>query len=230
MLENKVTFMFLYFLPGSAGNFLSRCIGLCNNVYTFVPKGTTILKHLTVEEKYDMFSYKTIIDRELSDTHEKDWIVFENKLVPIVDIFSSDELRDSSNNAVIIDAGHPNADYTRYKHNRLSPDDNMHVFLINISDSFEWMFYNALYKNSGFVLNYFRDYEIIKNFKNTKQIKLSSITDDTRFIKMYISLCKIIGIKEEDIHHEFVRRLYTEWQTTILTKKKMLDYNIPQLK
>jgi len=210
----------LYFIPGAAGNFFSRCLNLLENAYCFVdpnnPRGPT-----TLTEKMNLLTYDKVKNRKFNGhsyaqrNSEDDWVNFEDKL-SYYEINPDIEL---PNNSINISLAHPHPNYLKL-HER-----DTFFFYIDSSDEFEWCLLNAFYKNSFVdIASLFYGKEL-KNNPAVHKISLSAIIKNKdSFIKEFKRVCNIFGYTLQEEEELSIILLYQQWKTTVLEHENFKDF------
>ena len=212
------TLIELYFLPGAAGNFFSRCLNLLDNAYCWrLPDNPKI--SFTLEEKRKILSYDLVKNKTHTYKLQKDWIEFEKKLVRFEDNGKVTDYSLLPNDAIAIWAGHPHPNYMRLDHfNRI-------FFYIDIDDAFEWAVLNCLYKDSFFNMAYLLNANELKNNPVVNKISLAKITQDRdSFIKEFCRVCAIFNRQVSELETKYILELYDDWITTTLPREKFQEF------
>jgi hypothetical protein len=196
----------LYFLPGAAGNFFSRCLNLLNNAYCWAPADTPTAMPNTAEEKQQLLSYANIINCR------KNWLDFEVELVPFQD---PDQML-LPEDAIAIWIGHPGPTSMQSSHN------DKFFFYIDPGNAFEWMLLNGLYKDSGFHFTYFKYGQRLRDNSNIHKIDLAKIiTSRESFAEEFCRVCNIVNHQLSSSELDRVLELYDQWIQTTLTPDKI---------
>lgn len=197
-------YIFITYLPGSAGNFFSRCLNLLSGAYCYGQENNL---PTTLEQKLKMLNYESILDRSLkSDT----WVTFERKLIPYHEIIRHFDLPP---NSYSIWAGHGFHNTTLLA----GSDDQIFNFYIDPGNSFEWSCMNALYKNSYLNVDWFICGKKLLNDTAVYKIKLDNfLIDWDCFLLEFLKVIDIIGHTISESEIRAVRTLYNQWKTTIL--------------
>jgi len=218
------TLIELYFIPGAAGNFFSRCLNLLDNAYHWVPPTATKFS-FTLEEKRKMLSYDIVknrvynIDNFNSASPQKDWIEFENQLRPFENPRKGTDYSMLPNDAIAIWTGHPHPNYMRLDHlNRI-------FFYIDPTDAFEWAILNCLYKDSFFNMAYLLNANELKNNPVVNKISLAKIIQNRdSFIKEFCRVCAIFNRQVSELETKYILELYDDWITTTLPREKFQEF------
>jgi hypothetical protein len=204
------------FLPGSAGNFFTRCLNLLTGACYFVDKTTKKLP-TTIEEKLSILNYNNVINKSFD---QRDWVTFEHQLIKYFTIRPHHEL---PSNSYSIWSGHPIHSYGLANLDDLAgPDDQCYRFYIDPGEHFEWCVLNALYKNSYIDVKYFINGKKLLDDCNTYKIKLDSFIQGWKpFYKEFEKACNYIehNLTNEEI--QAIQTLYTQWRTTVLEYKDL---------
>ena len=214
-------FVFITFIPGSAGNFFTRCLALLNNVYGFIDndKDPPYIP-ITLEEKLTLLNYDSVLNKKYE---ERNWIHFEEKCGVYCGHYPNHSIPD---NGTLVIYCHPYDN--EYYDSLVGEDDKQFVFYIDPTDHFEWMVLNAFYKNSfHYDLRWF-----IKGKKHLldpaiHKIKLTNIISN--FDSFFIEFEKICFIIEHDItanEKTAINFLYNQWITTTLTTEEIKKHYI----
>jgi hypothetical protein len=210
-------YVFIYFLPGAGGNFLSRCLNLLDNSYCFADSKTKNIPN-TLEEKNRLLSFDSQVNKSFED---RNWVTdFEVLLTHYSQVQPHWDL---PSDACSVWLGHPNT----LSREKCFPgnDDQIFDFVIDSTDAFEWTIINALYKNSYLDVRWFLHMEKLKQNNNYHKISLKNIlTSKQSFLAEYNKVCKIIGhdISAEENHA--VATLYDQWQRTVLKSQDIAKF------
>jgi hypothetical protein len=200
-------YIFITFLPGSAGNFFSRCLNLLSDAYCYGQENNL---PNTLEQKLKMLSYESVLDRSMKSDN---WVAFESKLTPYHKIISHHKLPPNSYSIWI---GHGLQDTMQLA----GPDDQIFNFYIDPGNNFEWSCMNALYKNSYLDVKWFICGKKLLNDTAVYKIKLDNFLNDWGcFLLEFLKVIDIIGHTISESEIQAVRTLYEQWKTTILKHK-----------
>jgi hypothetical protein len=198
-----IDYVFVFFLPGSAGNFFSRCLSLASNqAYGWVPKDAISLD-LSSAEKHHAFGYR-------KSKQYRDWIRFEGQLVhysTLVDHWCI------PNNSISIWSEHPR--YQLLDKDLVGTDNHQHVFYIDPTKNFEWVILNSLYKNSMLDVKWFQEGQIMLDDPNIHKINLANIIADPDSLWSEVEKVYAI-INHKCSNKELVQALWAQWYTTTL--------------
>ena len=214
------TLIELYFQPGAAGNFFSRCLNLLDNAYCYA-SGTTI--PVTIEEKFKLLSYSLVKDRSfdsnntLSNDPVKNWQQFECQLKHIESLKDYTELPENAT-VVWVSHSHKSTDKTSSHPNRI-------FFYIDPSDAFEWMLLNCLYKDSNLQIGFISSGNELKHNPVVHNISLAKIVQDRdSFIEEFSRACAIFNRQLSALEIKYIVALYDEWITTTLSPDKFQEF------
>lgn len=202
-MGKMLTYIFLQYLPGSAGNFFSRCIGLVSDqCYGWIPRGIDNI-NLSVEEKFNAFEYQSV---------NQNWIHFERKLQHYSEVVAHHALPHGS---ISLWQGHPC--YKILTRDIAGPDDKKFVFYIDPSKNFEWVIMNCLYKNSYIDSRWLVEGKKMLNDANIVKLDLSDIiaSRDT-FLGCIDKVCNITGIVLQESNRQKIAELWDQWIVTTL--------------
>jgi hypothetical protein len=206
-----INYAFVFFLPGAAGNFFSRCLSLASDQsYGWIPSNLTNPR-LSAAEKLRLYSYS-------SSTQFNDWKKFEGQLVQYNSKFEHWKLPDDS---IAIWSEHPR--YDLINSDLVGIDDKHHLFYINPGDNFEWVILNSLYKNSYIDVHWLREGQLMSQDSNVNQINLENIITgpDT----LWIEIQKIYTILQKECSNkELVTMLWQQWIKTTLKSEQFVEF------
>jgi len=215
------TLIELYFLPGAAGNFFSRCLNLLDNSYCYA-RGNTI--PTTIEEKYKILNYELVQNRSYNDDNNslsndprRNWVKFEDQITHFEDVLDYSKLPD---NATAIWLCHPHKTF-----DKTVSHPNRIFFYIDSSDAFEWTLLNCLYKDSYLVIEFLLHGKKLKNNPAVHKISLTEIVQDRNsFINEFVRVCAIFDRQVTDIERRYILDLYDQWIKTTLPREKFPEF------
>jgi len=214
----------LYYIPGSAGNFFSRCLNLLDNAYCWVPTTATKFS-FTLEEKRKMLSYDIVknrvydIDNFYSVNPQKNWLTFEGRLRTFEKGRNGTDYSMLPNDATAIWVSHSLSHTMKLDHH------NRIFFFIDPTDAFEWCILNLLYKDSTIGMGFLSCTVQLKSNPVINKISLAKIIQDRNsFIKEFYRVCDIFNRQVTDIETECILELYDQWVTTTLPKEKFPEF------
>jgi len=201
-----INYVFVNFLPGAAGNFFSRALGLVDNAYCWVPASSSTIE-LTLDEKLDYFSYKNI-------KQDRNWVDFEDQLVHYSSLVPQTNLPD---NAISIWADHYSYDLRNKQ--IAGADDTQLLMQITYNEPmmFEWLILNALYKNSYLDVSWFKQYQIYNRDASVAKIDLKNFLDKDKFLNMYSNTIQLLNINPGSVNLDAVEELHGQWIKTTLS-------------
>jgi len=194
-------FIALHFIPGAAGNFLSRCINLLDDTFVW-SNGKNIPN--TLEEKLDLLTYK---DQSKYPT----WTDFEGTIEEYSGVKPHWDIGPNSNGVVI---RHPSpADFIK---NITGKDDTAVNIFIDHENNLDWVILNGAYKNSFQTFEYFENGFDLKNDPSVYKINLASIINGyQKFLPEFIKLAAFIDRTVTQDIEIALNILYEEWQKTV---------------
>lgn len=198
-------YAFLHFLPGSAGNFISRCVNLCDGTLCWIKRDDgTIPK--TLEEKQQLFTY--------ANRTQDNWTHFERQLAPYWQIVGEEH---GLGIDLSFQIGHPTVrwDISTLTHGA----EWVRHSVIDVSDPglFEWAIMNAFYKQSYLQVEWFQDYHALCQDPSVYKISLENILDsEDSFWKEIDFYLDHLEISVQHRPQEQIRSLYKEWLPTTL--------------
>ena len=199
-----INYIFLFFQPGCAGNFFSRCLNLVSpNFYCWLDP----LRPALIQDQQLKFNLMTYHNVEPNTN----WIKFESK---IVQYFSVTPLPALPPTSVAIWIGHPN--YSILNKNIAGPDDNVKIFYIDPGEYIEWGILNALYKNSFIDAEWMRTGCQMLVDPNIIKISLKNIVDSPTSLLHEVQ--KVVNIIGHDCYssEKIITDLWHQWQKTTL--------------
>jgi hypothetical protein len=206
------------FLPGTAGNFFSRCMNLVDGIYCWVDATRTIPESL--DEKINMLGYGEVVDMPFG---QRNWVTFENKLVFYRNLYDVYSLPESACNIWI---GHPTKPSGCVDLDAIAgPDDESYNFYIDPGMHFEWMLMNSLYKNSYHTVEWFLNAEIVRKNTAVHKINLDSILGSWKdCFSEILTVCNIIGFSVSPVEEQAMEKLYSQWKNTILDSESIASF------
>lgn len=202
-MGKMLTYIFIQYLPGSAGNFFSRCIGLVSDqCYGWIPCGTNNV-NLSVEDKFHAFKYQNI---------GSNWIQFERQLQHYSEVVEHHALPHGS---ISVWQGHPN--YKTLTRDIAGPDDKKFAFYIDPSKNFEWVILNCLHKNSYVDSRWLIQGKKMLNDVNIVKLDLNDIiaSRDT-LVGCVEKVCTVAGIALKETNKHKIAELWDQWILTTL--------------
>jgi hypothetical protein len=198
-----IDYVFVFFLPGAAGNFFSRCLSLAGNqTYGWVPDKTNNVG-LSADQKHQAYSYSE------SALHQ-DWKKFEGKLVHYSTVTDHHSIPTGS---VSLWSEHPR--YQLLDCNLTGTDNQQHVFYIDPSDKFEWVILNSLYKNSTIDVKWLQEGQAMLTDSDIYKISLANIIESSATAWLEVEKVYAI-IKHKCSNKELVEDLWQQWNSTTL--------------
>lgn len=196
--------IFINFLPGSAGNFLSRFLQCAlDEGYCWADSNGVAPK--TFQDKVDLLSYKNI---------NTNWVDFEERLTFF------DDINKCSDQAVLIYSSHVyvlNEQKQRHK-NTIGPTDTYTFIQITYDNKkdFEWIMLNAVFKDSNTKKQWFKLYQ--SNLKETNIIKfpVSNFQNWDTFKQGIIEILDYKKLNYNPNNIELLEDFYKEWFNTSL--------------
>ena len=208
-------YIFLFFNPGSAGNFLSRCLNLMHeDCYAWVDANSPVLNQ-DLQYKYQLLTYQK------HNTHAYDtWLKFETSIGRVHQHFSPEQL---PLNSLHIMLQHPS--YDIFNKEILGPDDKKYCFYIDPSDRFEWCILNALYKNSYISDEWLVNGKRMMDDTDIVKIPLQNIIESPELLEIEIEkIANIVGVNFRLENRVIVKKLWQEWFATTLKAKEFESF------
>lgn len=204
------------FLPGSAGNFFSRCLNILNEAHCFVDR-TTRNMPTSPSEKLSVLGYESVINKSFD---QRNWIEFEQQTIPYTKVR---EHYDLPPGAYSIWMGHPNHKYGCVNLDVLAgEDDQKFQFYIDPGMHLEWCCMNAFYKNSFLDVKWLVNGQALVQDPEVHKIQLHNFLSNwADFAQEITAVCKVIGHTPSSDELQAIETLYHQWKTTILDYKDM---------
>ena len=213
-MSNK--FIFIHFIPGAAGNFISRCLNLLTGVVAWADRKQGI--PTTLDEKFKLFSYQSVLnfDHHLGQS----WIDFEHRLL---EYYIKVKHNDIPPGAVGVFLSHPRDPV--WCDSLLGKDDQRFVFYIDPSDCYEWCIMNAYWKNSFHSELWFCEGKTMLQNPEVHKINLQKIISSyDSFIEEFAKLCRIIDHPVTPDELDVIKILYFQWKTTQLNYPELIEF------
>lgn len=216
------TRIFIFFLPGCAGNFFTRSLTLSNDLCIgYVPKNVPLDQlNLSLDEKFAAFSYTK------SKQHQR-WTDFETQLVRHVRIV--DGSMGDPNTYSIWDF-HPS--YNLLNKGR-TVNKRCHAFYIDPEDNFEWGMLNALYKDSYLDPIWMKDGKQMLTDPSVHKLSLTNIISSKETCVQEIKkIADVVGFDIPSRNLDKIFELWDQWYPTTLKKqdfaafKTQIGFNI----
>lgn len=194
-------FIALHFLPGAAGNFLSRCINLLDNTYVWCDSKKI---PTTLEEKLDLLTYKNA-------TKYPSWIEFEAAIQWYGVVQPHWDIGLNGNGVLI---RHPST-VNNIKNSTGKDDTAVNIF-IDHENNLDWVVLNGWHKYSFQTIKWFENSVELKNDLSVYKISLASIIDSyEKFLPEFIKLATFIDRTVTQDIEIALHTLYEEWQKTV---------------
>ena len=204
-----MTYIFVYFIPGAAGNFMSRCLNLLDNSYcwTLDPQ-----LPLDIDDKIAILGYEK--------NKPRDWIQFEHTLKHYSEFRAHSDL---PNNAKSVWLQHPN--YDMIERSLVNEKDKSVIFYINPQNCFDWCLANALYKNTWIDAKWIEAGHDISQRHDVINLDLNKIkTSWDTFIIEFQTVLDSIAHKLSSVELAALQNLYHQWHKTILKSEDIADF------
>lgn len=200
-----INYLYIFFLPGAAGNFFSRCMSLASDrCVGQIPSGSAH-PYLSLEEKFQSFSYS-------NSQRDANWIEFESKLVHYSDLFVHHALATQS-----VSVWHQHPDYVFLNKKIEGPNDKKYLFYIDPSDAFEWCVLNALHKDSYIQKKWISQGKKMLEDADIIKINLSDIFSSHETLLVSVQkVCDTVGINLGSAQCVKIVELWNQWIDTTL--------------
>ena len=208
-------YVFVLFLPGAGGNFLSRCLNLLDSAVCFTQWDRHIPQ--TLEEKQAILNYDSVVNLGFLD---RDWKNFESKIRHYSETIGHINI---PNNSTSIWYSH--YDPKDVKLDLVGKDDTVYTVYIDHAGLFEWTIMNAFYKNSFISVEWIRNAKKMQQDPNAYGIRLDRMLSSTDvFVEDFLKLAAHIGHSVSDDVKIAVEQLHKQWLTTQLPQDKVAEF------
>ena len=202
-------FVVLNFLPGSAGNFVSRCLNLLTGFHVWQPRDS--LMPTGINEKLNLLKYTDVLNYPNQDRkYRLNWTGWEHRFV---DCFANKENSVADGEVVVI-VNHPSNNLSGF----IGKDDQSFVFYIDATGMWDWMIVSAEIKDSFQAVSWFKEGKRMLDDPAIFKINLRNIVNSQEtFVTEFTKICNIV---EHDLSAEeldAVLILYSQWKTTTPT-------------
>jgi hypothetical protein len=199
-------FVVLNFLPGSAGNFISRCLNLLTGFHVWQPRDS--LMPTGIDEKLDQLKYTDVLNYPNQDRkYRLNWSRWEHHFVACCNEFNH-TVKDSEVGVIV---EHPSNKIARY----IDKNDKLFVFCIDSTNMWNWMIVSAEIKESFQAINWFNEYKRMLEDPGIFKINLKNIVSSQEtFVTEFTKICNIINhdLSVEELAAVVI--LYNQWKTT----------------
>ena len=211
------SFVFLFFIPGSAGNFFSRCLNLLDKFYAY-DNGSL---PLTVDDKLKMLSYTKVKNFREDGI---DWTDFEKDVNYVLQTYEHNDINVFPPGSFIVLATHPESiESTITNFSQLG--DKIFFLMIDGHDIFDWVLLNAIHKHSYLGEEWMVQNEIIRNDPRYFKINLKNvITSEHTFIKEFKKVCEYLKVIPSEQELSTVTILYKQWKATTIELDELDRY------
>lgn len=220
-----MTHIFLYFVPGAAGNFFSRCLNLASDdIYGWVYNTGMATKlpkpklQLSLSEKFDLFTYT-----KTQSFRQNGWIEFEKELTFFHNVFKTFDVIPET--AITLRAMHPNDLWLYPVEGRQYSSDHVMGIYIDPTDCWEWVMLNAFKKDSIFNPDWLKLGKRMLDTPEIPKVGLKNIlTSGQATVSEIQRIMDLLGKPFYDINKEHVKKLWEEWWTTTLKEKDFQSF------
>lgn len=187
--------VYLFFLPGCAGNFISRCITMfSDDICCWAPNDKII--ELTIDEKYELLTYKHA-------SKFKSWSGFELAIHPVCIVHEQ-----LPNHLTGLEIHHP--EFIKLSEESIK-------FYVNPHQCYDWAIFNAIKKDSYQDLKWYKNGRIMLNSPDYYKIKLINvISNETSFMFEMKQIADMLKIAIPEYNEKIIMKLWKEWQLTII--------------
>lgn len=233
-MQLKSTHVYVYFLPGAAGNFLSRCLNLLENFHCYVDPNKKVLPS-SIIEKMELINYASVQNLEFN--HIRSWIQFEKSILHFSEFDEPNkyvwaEQPPLLNNQTFVWRYHPfiNMHKSNKQHNPFSGRGAVVVpkilqVYIDATNAWEWHILNALYKNSGIGSGWFIPAKKLLDDPTILKLNLANfIQGYDIFCKEFLKICNALNRSVNEQEQEYIKNLYYQWIDTTLPESKFNEF------
>jgi len=195
-----VNYIWVIFVPGAAGNFLSRCLQFAEDTVCFADRTNGV--PLSAEDKWSLLNYSSVIENQFA---ERNWKDFESQATP----YRNWDMDVNEQNRVWY--SHP--DKSVLEQGFVKNEDQQTVIYIDPGDQLEWCLLNALYKNSYITVDWLLQAgEIAKRADVIFPLK-NMFSDN--FVSHIKHLAEELNLTYTEAGIQCVNKLHAQWQTTV---------------
>lgn len=220
-------YIHIHYLTGASGNFLGRALSLCDRAYF-----STTQIGLTLAEKLELLSYRTVANREFAITTKTHWPKFES-LVPIIPLNHGlrlthdecSELDELPDDALIIRVGHP----ATIAHNRLHHNDDDHTIVAiantnqrRVTANFHYKCHDATHK-APLNQDWINGQNQVLGESTTNIVTSEDFDTFESFINMIKRLLSLADIPLSRLQQNAIHTLYNEWYDSTLMTDAEID-------
>jgi len=193
-----ISYVGVYFQPGSAGNFFSRSLSLCGPDWYYLELNT-----VDTEKKFNLISYRHA-------PNYKTWPQFE-------DIYGGNSRRELPEDSVNIYSMHLDCK-TLFTSDIVGDDDRLITILIDPQEHMEFVIANAKKKDSVHPQNYppneIEDFKKANTVHHTVLLE-NIVKSESSLLGEIEQVAKLVNKKLTDKSQDYIIRLYREWLNTI---------------
>lgn len=204
-----MTYIFIYFIPGAAGNFFSRCLNLLDNSFCW-----TVDQHLPldIDDKIAILGYEK--------NKPRDWIQFEHTLKHYSEFRAHGDL---PNNAKSVWLQHPN--YDMIERSLVNEKDKSVIFYINPQNCFDWCLANALYKNTWIDAKWIEAGRDIAVRQDVTCLNLYNIKTSWALFRQELQVALDVLQHTITVHEEqAINTLWHQWHNTVLRDEDIANF------
>lgn len=217
-------FIALYYIPGAAGNFLSRCINLLDNAYVWASSDGIIPTNLL--DKLNLLSYNNAKKQRVptgTNTFKFHyWYDFENS---ISEYYNFKEHWNIESDGIAVFVYHPEFSIDHIS-SLIGPSDIGINILIDSTDELDWCILNGFRKESFQMIKWFQTEKKLHEDPSVYKIKLSNIIRGyDKFLEEFKKLLTILDRTLDTETELALQQLYNEWYTTTFPKENISAYN-----
>jgi len=199
-------FVVLNFLPGSAGNFVSRCLNLLTGFHVWQPRNS--LMPTDINEKLNLLKYKDVLNYPNQDKkYRLNWTRWEHQFVACC----NGPVQPLADGEVGVIVHHPSENLGRY----IDKNDKSFVFYIDATGMWDWMIVSAEIKDSFQAISWFKVGKKMLVDSDIYKISLENIvSSEETFVTEFKKICNIIDHNLSAEELDAVLNLYDQWKTT----------------
>jgi len=204
-------FVVLNFLPGSAGNFVSRCLNLLTGFHVWKPRDS--IMPTGINEKLDQLKYTDVLNYPDQDRkYRLNWSRWEHHFVACCNE-ANHTVKDGEVGVIV---EHPSNRIARY----IGKNDKLFVFCIDPTSMWDWMIVSAEIKESFQAVIWFKEAEQMLADPAIYKISLENIvSSQDSFVVEFKKICNTINHDLSAEELDAVVILYNQWKTTTPSDK-----------
>jgi hypothetical protein len=232
-----MNFVNIHYLPGAAGNFLARIIGL--NDYVVSLKGVNDPYSLTnPDEKLERYNYYKLGDRSVDNfnTDKKySWREFEKEhstQMPLNHLSIPELIKEGGQNVYLVRPAHPTEEVLSFSE-IMGEDDIEYTIVINPGRAMDFWILNSIYKHASIpmlltngsrkMFDGIKHQDLLLSRDDVIEIDLATFLNEETFNEMIVKLFDTLNIPVEHRRYDHIVTLHKQWLSQSLISAKDLD-------